>query len=99
MDNLINNYKIHIHQLSNSIRRFDLIINSNIQIQLMYILELNQVSLIFNYYNQVSSYLSLDIFIQSTFKFVKNIMSFNQYQTLISNFNYRIRSLLLLNQL
>lgn len=96
---LINSFETKISKLTNDIYQFKLIINQFKSINLLYIKDLNQVSLTFDYYNQTISNISLELFIQSTFKFVSMIMSFDQYYNLVSKFYHSMCSKLLLKQL
>jgi len=91
--------KYQVCELTNNIYQYKLVINQFKSICLLYIKDINQVSLIFNYYNQTISKVSLKSFIQSTFKFVSDIMSFQQYNNFISDFYHNICGKLLLKQL
>ena len=96
---LTNLFETKIFKLTDNIDQYKLIINQYKSINLLYIKDLNQISLTFDYYNQTISKTSLELFIQSTFKFVSDIMFFQEYNDLIFNFYHNICSKLLLKQL
>ena len=95
----INSFEIKISKLANNLYQYKLIINQFNSICLLYLKDLNHVSLIFNNYDRAISEISLEIFIQSTFKFVSDIISFEQYKNLVFNFYHNTCSSLLLEQL
>lgn len=96
---LINSFETKILKLTDSIYQYKLIIDQFKSITLLYMKDLNHVSLTFDYYNQTISKTSLELFIQSTFKFVSDIMSFDQYYNLVSDFYHNICGNLLLRKL
>lgn len=96
---LINSFETKTLKLTDSIYQYKLIIDQFKSITLLYIKDLNHVSLTFDYYNQTISNISLELFIQSTFKFVSDIMSFQEYDDFISNFYHNMCGKLLLKQL
>lgn len=96
---LINSFETKTLKLTDSIYQYKLIIDQFKSITLLYMKDLNHVSLTFDYYNQTISKTSLELFIQSTFKFVSDIMSFQEYDDLIFNFYHNMCSKLLLRKL